>query len=104
MKIWYQSYVDYEHGAEYWDELRKHLDTIIDPVTARQRGASAYANFHGQAMTGPAMQTLDTQDGSLRAGGVEYFSLVADGSSKELGLRVDIPSAARPWIRIARIK
>ncbi|PJB37858.1 MAG: hypothetical protein CO108_20230 [Deltaproteobacteria bacterium CG_4_9_14_3_um_filter_63_12] len=81
-----------------------YLDTIIDPVTARQRGASAYANFHGQAMTGPAMQTLDTQDGSLRAGGVEYFSLVADGSSKELGLRVDIPSAARPWIRIARIK
>ena len=31
MKIWYQSYVDYEHGAEYWDELRKHLDAITDP-------------------------------------------------------------------------
>lgn len=33
MKIWYQSYVDYEHGAQYWDELRKHLDAIVDPGT-----------------------------------------------------------------------
>ena len=33
MKIWYQSYVDYENGAGYWDELRKHLDAIVDPGT-----------------------------------------------------------------------
>lgn len=33
MRIWYQSYVDYENGATYWDELRKHLDAIVDPGT-----------------------------------------------------------------------
>jgi len=33
MKIWYQSYVDAEHGQTYWDFLQKHLDTIIDPET-----------------------------------------------------------------------
>lgn len=33
MKIWYQSYVDAEHGQDYWDFLGRHLDTIIDPGT-----------------------------------------------------------------------
>lgn len=33
MKIWYQSYVDAEHGQSYWDFLRKHLDRIVDPGT-----------------------------------------------------------------------
>jgi Asp/Glu/hydantoin racemase len=28
MKIWYQSYVDYENGKTYWDKLRTHLDEI----------------------------------------------------------------------------
>lgn len=33
MKLWYQSYVDYENGASYWDKLRVHLDEIIEPGT-----------------------------------------------------------------------
>ncbi|MFK7755254.1 MAG: aspartate/glutamate racemase family protein [Sedimentitalea sp.] len=33
MKIWYQSYVDYENGATYWDALRVHLDQIAQPGT-----------------------------------------------------------------------
>lgn len=33
MKIWYQSYVDYENGAAYWDALRAHLDEIVDEGT-----------------------------------------------------------------------
>ena len=33
MKIWYQSYVDAEHGQSYWDFLGKHLDDIVDPGT-----------------------------------------------------------------------
>jgi allantoin racemase len=33
MRIWYQSYVDYENGAEYWDVLRAHLAQIVDPGT-----------------------------------------------------------------------
>ena len=30
MKIWYQSYVDAEHGQSYWDDLKVHLDQVID--------------------------------------------------------------------------
>ncbi|MFK7996178.1 MAG: aspartate/glutamate racemase family protein [Granulosicoccus sp.] len=33
MKIWYQSYVDAEHGQSYWDFLSAHLDKVIDPGT-----------------------------------------------------------------------
>jgi allantoin racemase len=33
MKIWYQSYVDYENGRTYWDRLREHLGQIADPGT-----------------------------------------------------------------------
>jgi allantoin racemase len=33
MRIWYQSYVDYEHGKTYWEHLRRHLDAIVDPGT-----------------------------------------------------------------------
>lgn len=33
MRIWYQSYVDYENGKTYWDRLRAHLKTIVDAGT-----------------------------------------------------------------------
>jgi Asp/Glu/hydantoin racemase len=33
MRIWYQSYVDYENGKTYWDRLRAHLRTIVDADT-----------------------------------------------------------------------
>jgi len=33
MRIWYQSYVDYENGASYWDKLRAYLADIVDPGT-----------------------------------------------------------------------
>ena len=33
MKIWYQSYVDYENGKTYWDKLGAYLETIVDPGT-----------------------------------------------------------------------
>src|SRR5580658_3569971 len=33
IKIWYQSYVDYENGKIYWDRLRAHLAQIADPGT-----------------------------------------------------------------------
>jgi len=34
VRIWYQSYVDYENGKTYWDRLRKHLEAVVDPGTA----------------------------------------------------------------------
>ena len=33
MRIWYQSYVDYENGKTYWDRLRKHLEAVVDSGT-----------------------------------------------------------------------
>jgi len=33
IRIWYQSYVDYDNGRTYWDRLRAHLETIVDPGT-----------------------------------------------------------------------
>ncbi|MBW4051011.1 MAG: hypothetical protein HIU85_06025 [Proteobacteria bacterium] len=33
MRIWYQSFVDYENGRTYWDRLRAHLAAISDPGT-----------------------------------------------------------------------
>jgi len=33
MRIWYQSYVDYDNGKTYWDRLRAHLKTIVDEGT-----------------------------------------------------------------------
>ena len=34
IRIAYQSYVDYEHGATYWDHLQTHLDAIVDEGTS----------------------------------------------------------------------
>ncbi|MGI9483486.1 MAG: aspartate/glutamate racemase family protein [Hyphomicrobiales bacterium] len=34
IKLWYQSYVDYENGKSYWDALRVHLDEITDEGTS----------------------------------------------------------------------
>ena len=33
MRIWYQSFVDYEHGKTYWDRLGAHLRSAVDPGT-----------------------------------------------------------------------
>ncbi len=33
IRICYQSYVDYENGAAYWDNLRRHLADIVDSGT-----------------------------------------------------------------------
>jgi allantoin racemase len=33
MRIWYQSFVDEENGAEYWRHLRAHLAAIADEGT-----------------------------------------------------------------------
>jgi Asp/Glu/hydantoin racemase len=33
MRIWYQSFVDEEHGADYWRYLRAHLAAMADPGT-----------------------------------------------------------------------
>ena len=34
MRIWYQSFVDEENGADYWRHLRAHLAAMADPGTS----------------------------------------------------------------------
>ena len=46
MKIWYQSYVDYENGKSYWDDLRTHLDEISAPDTTIDiRGITPFDSY-----------------------------------------------------------
>lgn len=46
MKIWYQSYVDYEHGATYWDALDGHLKDVCEPgITIDIHGITPHDNY-----------------------------------------------------------
>ena len=46
IRIWYQSYVDYENGKTYWDKLRAHLAQIVDPgTTVEVHGISPFDNY-----------------------------------------------------------
>jgi allantoin racemase len=46
MRIWYQSYVDLEHGKTYWEHLRRHLDAIVDPGTEVDiKGITPYDSY-----------------------------------------------------------
>ncbi len=46
IRIWYQSYVDYENGAVYWDRLRAHLATIVDTgTTIDVHGITPHDNY-----------------------------------------------------------
>lgn len=46
MKIWYQSYVDYENGASYWDRLRPHLAACAAPGTEIEiHGITPYDSY-----------------------------------------------------------
>ena len=33
MRIWYQSFVDEENGADYWRHLRAHIAEVVDAGT-----------------------------------------------------------------------
>ena len=46
MKIWYQSYVDYENGKSYWDALRVHLDqSCASETTIDIRGITPFDSY-----------------------------------------------------------
>jgi allantoin racemase len=46
IRIWYQSYVDYENGKTYWDRLREHLAKIVDPGTSVEvHGITPHDNY-----------------------------------------------------------
>ena len=46
IRIWYQSFVDEEHGKDYWERLRQHLAAIVDPGTSVDiRGITPHDNY-----------------------------------------------------------
>jgi Asp/Glu/hydantoin racemase len=46
IRIWYQSYVDEEHGKIYWERLRRHLAVIVDPGTVVDiKGITPHDNY-----------------------------------------------------------
>jgi allantoin racemase len=46
IRIWYQSYVDEPNGKVYWDRLRRHLATIVDPgTTVDVKGITPHDNY-----------------------------------------------------------
>lgn len=46
MKIWYQSYVDHENGATYWDHLRENLNAAMSPgTTVDIHGITPYDSY-----------------------------------------------------------
>lgn len=46
MKICYQSYVDYENGADYWDVLKPHLDKVSAAGTSVDiRGITPFDSY-----------------------------------------------------------
>ena len=46
MKLWYQSYVDYENGKSYWDMLQPHLNASVSPGTTIDiRGITPFDSY-----------------------------------------------------------
>jgi len=46
MRLWYQSFVDYDNGAAYWDALEAHLNGVKDPDTEIDiRGITPYDSY-----------------------------------------------------------
>ncbi|HRJ68418.1 MAG TPA: aspartate/glutamate racemase family protein [Beijerinckiaceae bacterium] len=46
IRIWYQSFVDYENGKPYWDRLRQHISAVVDPgTTVEVHGITPFDNY-----------------------------------------------------------
>ncbi len=46
IRIWYQSYVDEPNGKIYWDRLRRHLASVVDPgTTVDIKGITPHDNY-----------------------------------------------------------
>lgn len=75
----------------------------IDPVTNRQRGADPHARFHGQSMSGASTVALSAADGTLLAGGAEYFAVDA-GGDEALAVEVGVDAGADARLVVIRTR
>ncbi|MEI8255174.1 MAG: hypothetical protein WCJ30_05820, partial [Deltaproteobacteria bacterium] len=81
-----------------------YLPTVRDPVSMDQRGCSVFASFHGMMMGGPATQPVDSADGSLTTGGVEYIQVDAVAGQATRDVAVTVPTTGGVRVRIGRVR
>lgn len=81
-----------------------YLPTAQDPITAKQRGTSLFAQFHGQGMAGPRVLPATSPDGQLLPGGVEYLSVEAVANEGEAAFTIQADPAVAPRVRVVRWK
>lgn len=89
-------------GVQPQNKCFAYLPTVLDPITAKQRGADLFATFHGSKMSGPKLQPLSKPSGTIRLGGVELISI--DATTPELTLSVTVDPEARARVRLVRVK
>lgn len=76
----------------------------LDPITGNPRGANLFASFHGMRLKGPYVQKAAVADGRLLSGGVELLQLDGTPAEKTLDFSVQVASAAKPRVRVARLR
>ncbi len=85
------------------DPAYNYQDRIWDPLTSFEFGVDTYASIHGWlTLNGPPVQPIDTADGGIRAGGVEYLEVVVTEPGQVVEIPVD--AAALPRARAFRIE
>ena len=91
MKLWYQSYVDYENGASYWDMLQPHLNAIAGAdIQVDIRGITPFDSYAhplmewrcGREMICNAVQAERRAGGGQAFGGVVFVCGHGSGCAK----------------------
>ncbi len=83
------------------DSRYNFQERVEDPLTGYEFGVDTYANIHGWLqLTGPLVQPLESADGSLRAGGVEYLQTTVEAGM----LSIPVAEAALARARVFRIE
>ena len=94
MKLWYQSYIDAEHGQDYWAALQKHVDAIKDPGTEIHiRGITPYDSYAHPIMEWRCSREMMVHAVQAEKEGYDGFinGHFQDGGLYEVRSMVDIP-------------
>ncbi len=77
---------------------------VQDPVTTFHRGFDPYGSQFGMTLTGPATTTLARMDRTIPATGSEIILVDADGSGREMTVRLTGDDLASLRVRVARLR
>ena len=84
------------------DPVYNYQEREQDPLTTYEFGVDPYATIHGWlTLNGPPVQPLETADGWIRAGGVEYLQVTV---SEPGTVSIPVDPAALPRARALRIE